>query len=42
MNMDQLIEELTKQLGRVPTEDEVYTFIYGSKAERTLVWNGLW
>lgn len=37
--LDLLIEKLTKRLGRLPTEEEVWTFINGSVTERLFIWN---
>ena len=36
----ELISRLTKRLDRVPTEDEVTQFIFGSLEEKTAIWNG--
>lgn len=37
--MDNIINQLILQLNRIPTEDEVMKFIFGSDSERLEVWN---
>lgn len=37
--IDMLIMALTARFGTLPTEDEVYAFIFGDKDERQRVWN---
>lgn len=37
--LDLLIKKLTKRLKRVPTEEEVWTFINGSATDRLFIWN---
>lgn len=37
--LEELIVRLTVRLKRVPTEDEVYDFIYGSSEDRLRIWN---
>lgn len=37
--LDTLIEELTKTLGRIPSEDEVHDFIYGDEVTRLNILN---
>jgi hypothetical protein len=39
-NFMMLVLSLKAKLGRLPTEDEVVTFINGMKAERQLIWDG--
>ena len=34
-----IIESLTAQLERFPTEEELTKFIFGTPEERTLIWN---
>jgi hypothetical protein len=34
-----LIHELHKRLGRMPEEEEVFTFIMGSDEDREQIWN---
>ncbi len=36
----ELVDKLAERLGRIPTEDEVLLFIYGTDEERQSVWNG--
>ena len=38
--LSELISRLTNRLGRVPTEEEVTTFIFGSLEEKNAIWNG--
>jgi hypothetical protein len=37
--MDEIIRALAERLGRMPTEDEVITFIRGTDEERMIIWN---
>lgn len=41
--MDNEIEEIITilhfKLGRIPTEDEVYYFIFGNDLDRMMLWN---
>lgn len=37
--LPEIIDRLTERLGRSPTDDEVYNFIFGSEGERLKVWN---
>lgn len=35
----ELVIKLTERLGRMPTEDEVSTFILGTEEDRKRIWN---
>ena len=35
-----LVHALTVGLGREPTKEEIYWFIYGDQAMRNRIWNG--
>jgi len=35
-----LVMGLEAKLGRLPTEDEVVAFIFGTEEERRKIWNG--
>lgn len=35
-----IVASLQARLGRLPTEEEVIQFIFGSKDEREEIWNG--
>lgn len=39
-SMKLLIAGLADKLSRLPTEQEVWTFIFGSEEQRAEVWNG--
>lgn len=38
-NLQLLILDLYEQFGRMPTEDEVYDFIFGGNDLRMMIWN---
>ena len=38
-DMKVLIAGLTDHLGRLPTEEEVYQFIFGDEKQRQEIWN---
>lgn len=39
--LDLIIEALHKRLGRIPTEAEAKTFIFGTEDEQNAVWNSV-
>lgn len=37
--IEKIVASLAKRLGRIPTEEEVVTFIFGSVEEKVALWN---
>lgn len=37
--LKRVVTTLTDRFGRPPTEDEIYTFVFGTAEQKKLLWN---